>query len=173
MTGNAPAPAPTPAANGTTAVEQFTTTPATAPPPPAEQLVHVLTPMRGSANGTYTLHIELKPAELGRVEMRVEMKDGVMHASIHSDHEASAQLLRDSLGELRDHLEAANVHTGELTVTDGGVGARPHDGTDAQPRSDLSAPVDATSRSAATAPAPITGPTTLDPDATSLLDVRV
>ena len=66
----------------------------------------VLTPLRTTSNGTYTLHLELKPPELGRVELRVDMKDGVMHASIHSDHEGSAQLLRDALGDLRDRLDA-------------------------------------------------------------------
>ena len=54
--------------------------------------------MRENPNGSYTLHLELKPPELGRIELRVEMRDGVMHASIHSDREGSAQMLRDALG---------------------------------------------------------------------------
>ena len=101
-----------------------TATAAVAPPPPSEQLVSVLTPMRNTQNGTYTLRLELKPPELGRVEMRVEMRDGVLHASIHAEHEGSGQLLRDALGELRDRLDAGGVQTGALTVSDGSVGSR-------------------------------------------------
>ena len=103
------------------------------PPPPAEQLVSVLTPLRTTQNGTYTLHLELKPPELGRVEMRVEMRDGVLHASIHAEHESSAQLLRDALGDLRDRLGAEGVHPGELTVSDGAVGSGQRDGREAAP----------------------------------------
>ena len=81
-----------------------------------EQLVSVLTPHpRDSRTARTRLRLELKPPELGRVEMRVEMRDGVLHASIHADHESSAQLVRDALGELRDRLGAEGVRTGELT----------------------------------------------------------
>ena len=90
----------------------------------------VLTPLRTTPNGTYTLRLELKPPELGRVEMRVEMKDGVLSASIHADHEGSAQVVRDALSDLRDLLNAGGLHTGDLTVSDGGVGSGPHDGAD-------------------------------------------
>ena len=124
----ATAPAPTATAG---AADATATTVTVAPPPPAEQLVSVLTPMRTAPNGTYTLRLELKPPELGRVEMRVEMRDGVLHASIHADHEGSAQLVRDALGELRDRLDAEGVHTGELTVSDGGVGSGSHGDRDA------------------------------------------
>ena len=79
----------------------------------------------------YTLRLELKPPEMGRVEMRVEMRDGVLHASIHAEHEGAAQLVRDSLSDLRDRLNAEGVRTGDLTVSDGGVGPGSHDGEDA------------------------------------------
>ena len=132
----------------------------------------MLTPLRTTPNGTYTLRLELKPPELGRVEMRVEMRDGVLHASIHAEHEGSAQLVRDALGELRDRLDAEGVRTGELTVSDGGVGSRlarrrrrASGGRVAEPPT-----TDAVPPVASTSPRP---DSRLDPDATSLLDVRV
>jgi flagellar hook-length control protein FliK len=146
------------------------------PPPPAEQLVSILSPLRTMANGAYTLRLELKPAELGRVEMRVEMRDGVLHASIHADHESSAQLVRSSLNELRDQLAAEGVRTGTLTVSDGALGSSGREGDARQAHGDTSR------RGASTEPAfadepsrPMPGDVgpTIDSDATSLLDVRV
>jgi len=80
-------------------------------------------------------------------------------------------MLRDALGELRDHLDAAGVHAGELTVSDGGVGARDHDGTHAQAAAatgadDPTSGSDATNASSSTA-------ADLETEATSLFDVRV
>ncbi len=164
-----PASAPT---ASTTVVETVTTTPAAAPPPPAEQLVSVLKPMRETPNGSYTLHLELKPPELGRIELRVEMRDGVMHASIHSDREGSAQMLRDALSELRDRLDAASVRTGSLTVSDGSVGARDHDGANANGQSGANGRDDVAN--ANDLPTALnTAGTDLESEATSLLDVRV
>ena len=165
----ASAPAPTNAAqsigDGTTATATI------APPPPAEQLVSVLNPLRTTPNGSYTLHLELKPPELGRVELRVEMRDGVLHASIHAEHEGAGQAVRDALGDLRDRLNAQGVRTGDLTVSDGGVGPGSRDGDDGHASSSAPSPSAMTSSDeSALADAIATAP---DPNSTSLLDVRV
>ena len=131
----------------------------------------VLTPLRTTPNGSYTLRLELKPPEMGRVEMRVEMRDGVLHASIHAEREGSAQLVRDSLSDLRDRLNAEGVRTGDLTVSDGGVGPGSHDGEDA-PAS--GAPASSPSNASPDDPALAAAmPTSTSSDSTSLLDVRV
>jgi flagellar hook-length control protein FliK len=165
----APTQAGTPTAPS---ADEWTTATATvAPPPPADQLVSVLTPLRTTPTGSYTLRLELKPPEMGRVEMRVEMRDGVLHASIHAEREGAAQLVRDSLGELRDRLNAEGVRTGDLTVSDGGVGPGSHDGEDAPTSGSRSS-----GTTLATPDDPTNGtgmPTTTTPDSTSLLDVRV
>lgn len=93
-------------------------------PAPAEQLVAVLAPLRHRADGTYELRLELKPPELGRVEIRVEMRDGVMHAHLRAEQPGAAQALRDALTQLRDHLTGHGVQTGALNVDAGGAGAR-------------------------------------------------
>ena len=119
------------------------------------------------------MRLELKPPELGRVEMRVEMRDGVLHASIHAEQHSSAQVLRDALNDLRDRLGAEGVHTGELTVSDGSVGSRqqasgrapePHGARPDGAASERLDPADAAA--VAVTPDP-------DTEATSLLDVRV
>jgi len=169
-TSSAPTPAaPNPAAAA--GADDATAAGATVAPPPAEQLVSVLAPLRSTTNGTYTLRLELKPPELGRVEMRVEMKDGVLSASIHADREGSAQLVRDALSDLRDLLNTGGIQTGDLTVSDGGVGSGSRDARDTQ----SSAP---TTSSEATLPsddATTVGTirSSVEPDSTSLLDVRL
>lgn len=167
----APMPTITGAAANVSA-EVATTTAATVTPPPAsEQVVSVLKPMRNTETGTYTLRLELKPPELGRVEMRVEMRDGVLHASIHAEHQGSAQMLRDALGELRDRLGAEGVRTGDLTVSDGGVGSRQQERADA---SDARTPQPSAARGddVNLVGTPNAAPT-LETETTSLLDVRV
>jgi len=166
-TAAAPASAPTATANA----EDPTAAGATVAVPPAEQLVSVLTPLRSTTNGTYTLRLELKPPELGRVEMRVEMKDGVLSASIHTDHEGSAQLVRDALSDLRDLLNRGGIHTGDLTVSDGGVGPGSRDARDTQ----SSAPATSTDLSAPSDDATTVGTirSGVEPNSTSLLDVRL
>ena len=127
-------------------------------------------------NGSYSLRLELKPAELGRVEMRVEMRDGVLHASIHADHESSAQLVRAALNELRDQLASEGVRTGTLTVSDGALGSSGRDGNTRQANGDPARRGAATEPGNADEPSrPATGevPPTPDSDTTSLLDVRV
>jgi hypothetical protein len=81
-------------------------------------------------------------------------------------------MLRDALSDLRERLDGAGVRSGSLTVSDGGVGARDRDGTNAhgQPgatgRDDLLNAGDNT---------PMRNAAGTDPESetTSLLDVRV
>jgi flagellar hook-length control protein FliK len=160
-----------PTQTATATAEDTTAAGATVTVPPAEQLVSVLTPLRSTPNGTYTLRLELKPPELGRVEMRVEMKDGVLSASIHADREGSAQLVRDALSDLRDLLNTGGIHTGDLTVSDGGVGPGSRDARDAPSSTRTMSPdVGAPSDDAATVG---TIRSAADLNSTSLLDVRL
>lgn len=102
---------------------------ATAPAPsrnaaPAEQVVHVLSPLRLRGDGNYDVRLELKPPELGRVEIRVEMRDGVLHAHLRAEQPAAAMALRDSLTQLRDHLAGHGVQAGTLDVDTNGAGGQ-------------------------------------------------
>jgi flagellar hook-length control protein FliK len=93
-------------------------------PAPAEQLVTVLRPLRRAADGTYELRIELRPPELGRVDLRVELRNGVMHAVIHAEQAGTAEIVRNALGDLRARLDADGVRAGALTVDSGGAQPR-------------------------------------------------
>ena len=79
--------------------------------------------------------------------------------------------MRDALSDLREHLNAEGVRTGDLTVSDGSVGSGGRDGDTSQSQSSPApAPLVASDELTPTGvdPLPVT-----DPESTSLLDVRV
>jgi len=139
---------------------------APAPPPPAEQLVSVLKPLQRAADGSYQLRIELRPPELGRVDVRVELRDGVMHATINAEHPRTAELVRNALDDLRAQLDADGVRSGALNVGSGGTGAneRDSDGAPAPASNDASAGTTSVTDLTAIA---------TETDSDSLLDVRL
>jgi flagellar hook-length control protein FliK len=103
-----------------TEVVQAPSTPT--PAPPQEQVVAVLSPLSQRPDGVYKLRLELHPAELGRVEIDVEMRNGVLHANLRAEHVTAAHALRDALADLRGRLDAQGVRTGTVTVDGRGPG---------------------------------------------------
>ena len=138
---------------------------APADPPPSAQLAAVIRPLQRGADGTYQIRIEMRPPELGRVDMRVEMRDGVIHASIHTEHAQTADLVRAALDDLRARLDADGVRSGQLTVDAQGAGTSGRDSQATTPER-LDDPLIATTPEQTVVVAPTT---TSD----SLLDVRI
>jgi flagellar hook-length control protein FliK len=64
-----------------------------------------------------TMQIRLDPPELGAVQVRVEMRDGVMTASFETSNDQATRLLSHSLGDLRTALEAQGVSVQKLQVS--------------------------------------------------------
>ncbi len=83
--------------------------------------------MQRSPEGNYQIRIEMRPPELGRVDMRVEIRDGVLHATIHAEHAQTADLVRSALDDLRAALEADGLRSGQLTVDSQGAGTSGRD----------------------------------------------
>jgi hypothetical protein len=155
-------------AEGRAAAPVAPTAPATAPAPPvpAEQVVSVLRPLRRAADGTYELRLQLRPPELGQIELRVEMRHGVLHAALQADNPQAVEIMRNGLNELRSRLEAEGVRAGTLTVDSNATQTsqrdrdsqrETHDGGDA-----LGAPVE-----------PIAAAVRSATDDDALLDVRI
>jgi flagellar hook-length control protein FliK len=97
---------------------------APAPPPPAAQLHGVLRDLRRAEDGSYEMRLELRPPELGRVDVRVELRDGVLHATIRTEHAHTADIVRGALDDLRARLGTDGMHAGQLNVEDGGTQRR-------------------------------------------------
>jgi flagellar hook-length control protein FliK len=66
--------------------------------------------------GGGSMHIRLDPPELGAVNVRVEMRDGVMTAAFETTNDQATKLLSHSLGDLKAALEAQGVSVEKLHV---------------------------------------------------------
>src|SRR5207244_2708565 len=117
------APATVTEARPTVAAPSGPATPAP-PEPPAAQIVRVVTPLRHSADGSYRLAVELHPAELGRVNLDIELRQGSVHLRIDAESEQARDALRAALPDLRRELEAGGLRPGTLDL-----GARPDGST--------------------------------------------
>jgi chemotaxis protein MotD len=93
------------------------TTPTAAAPAPPEQLFQLVAPLRLAPDGTYTLTLQLRPADLGLVTVHVEARQGVLSVHIVADHDQARDVLRSSLGNLRSHLELGGVRAGDIDVS--------------------------------------------------------
>jgi flagellar hook-length control protein FliK len=67
--------------------------------------------------GGGSMHIRLDPPELGAVNIKVEMRNGVMTASFEAANSDTARLLSHSLGDLKTSLEAQGVNVEKMHVT--------------------------------------------------------
>lgn len=64
-----------------------------------------------------TMQIRLDPPELGAMQVRVEMHNGVMTASFETSNDQATRLLSHTLGGLRAALEAQGVSVQKLQVS--------------------------------------------------------
>ncbi len=97
----------------------LSTTVEVAPTPPAvNQVVQAIEPMRHRADGSYHVKIELNPHNLGRVELTMELRDGVLAVHINADHSATQRMLHEHIDVLRELLAERGVATGSVDVGD-------------------------------------------------------
>ncbi len=89
-----------------------------ASPDPGQQVFRVLAPLRGASDGSYQLSLEMHPAELGAVTLRIHMSGGEMSLHVAAAPGAAQDALRAALPQLRTELETHGVHTGSFEVGD-------------------------------------------------------
>jgi len=64
-----------------------------------------------------SMQLTLDPANLGPMQVRVEMKNGVMSATFETSNDQASKLLSHSLGDLKSALEAQGVTVEKLHVS--------------------------------------------------------
>jgi flagellar hook-length control protein FliK len=119
--------ATTPGASSTPVQVSATPTPVAQHTPPQEQVAAAIVPLHQRSDGVYRLRLELHPAELGYVEVDVELRNGVLSANLRAEHLSAAHALRDALADLRGRLESQGVRAGEMTVDGRGPGTAGRD----------------------------------------------
>ncbi|MCW3488743.1 flagellar hook-length control protein FliK [Dethiobacter alkaliphilus] len=67
--------------------------------------------------GESTLFVRLRPAVLGEVEVRLRMEEGRLVASILTENVQVKEALDGALSQLRQRLEAQQIHVAEMTVS--------------------------------------------------------
>jgi flagellar hook-length control protein FliK len=80
------------------------------------QLVSVLRPLHAQRDGSYSLSLELQPAELGRVQLEVTVRNGEIGLHLVADRASTDQLLRGTVAQLRAELESAGFRAGHVGV---------------------------------------------------------
>jgi flagellar hook-length control protein FliK len=66
----------------------------------------------------------LRPANLGGVEIHLEMKDGKLDAVFHADNPLTRDLLQNSSQRLREALGNFGINAGQVQVGQGGSNAQ-------------------------------------------------
>jgi flagellar hook-length control protein FliK len=85
----------------------------------ATQLATVLAPAARQADGSYQVNIRLQPEELGVVHVELHMEGSTVNVSLHADGDATRDMLRQNLGQLRQQLESGGLTTGRFDVGSG------------------------------------------------------
>jgi flagellar hook-length control protein FliK len=66
--------------------------------------------------GENSATIRLQPEELGSVRIRLQVLEGQLHLSIHTEKAQTGRLLDQQLGDLRQTLESGGIKVGDLAV---------------------------------------------------------
>jgi flagellar hook-length control protein FliK len=117
------APATLPAAGrsvGYAGAQTAASLPADAKPEPvATQLATVLAPAARQPDGSYQVSIRLQPEELGLVHVELHLEGSTVNVSLHADGDATRDMLRQNLGQLRQQLAGGGLTTGRFDVGNG------------------------------------------------------
>lgn len=140
-----------------------------------DQLVRVLTPLRKGPDGTHRVAIQLRPDDLGEVQVDVRVRGNEIALTLRADLAGTTDLLRSTLSELRAELEAAGFRAGDLDVADhqahGGPGREVDDPTRGRNRSNRPAAEVLPDRTAD--PTPGAPPTPVRDTGANNLDLRL
>ncbi|MGN6598076.1 MAG: flagellar hook-length control protein FliK [Actinomycetes bacterium] len=79
---------------------------ASAVPAAVTQLVSALAPLRQQGDGVHRITVQLHPAELGAVQIRVELHGDVLRVHLAGASEATRDVLRAALPDLRQELSS-------------------------------------------------------------------
>ena len=87
--------------------------------PVADQLATVLAPAAHQPDGSYQVNIRLQPEDLGVVNVELRLESGTVNVSLHAEGDATGDMLRQNLGQLRQQLANAGLTTGRFDVSTG------------------------------------------------------
>lgn len=120
-------------------------TPFLLPEAPHVQVFTAVSPLLRGADGSYGIHLQLHPRDLGAVQVTVDMHHGEISIQINAPDAATRDALRGGLSDLRQQLENQGLRSGSMEVGSGGANAQ-------QPQTPWSGPPDIETPSLPTIP---------------------
>ena len=85
-------------------------------PPPVEMVAAALRVARPDTDGSWRVNLQLHPADLGEVNIVLEVRGGSVAVHIAADSQMTRSLLSEHLGDLRASLKEAGLETGTMDV---------------------------------------------------------
>ncbi len=117
------------------------------------------------SDGEWKMKFGLRPANLGGVEVQLEMKDGKLDAVFRADNPLTRDLLQNSSQRLRDALGNLGINAGQVQVGQGGGNAQQNNSGQAskqpQVRDNSSSPLIGSDSASSVTSAPSKTPTSL------------
>jgi len=99
-------------------------TPISLPAAAHQQVFTAVSPLLRGADGSYGLHLQLHPKDLGAVQVTVDVRHGEISIQMHATDPAARDALRSGLSDLRQQLEDQGLRAGSMEVGSGGANAR-------------------------------------------------
>jgi flagellar hook-length control protein FliK len=113
------APPPAVGPTGPTTAATATGTSSAPQAPVAEQVVSVVAPLARQADGSYSVSLQLHPADLGAVRLELHVADGTVSVALHADSTAGRDVLAGHVSDLRSALADAGLTAGSVDVSGG------------------------------------------------------
>ena len=85
-------------------------------PPVAAQIAPYVAALRHESDGTHQITVVLHPADLGQVQIVVELRDGTVNLQLSGAHDAAREALSTALPQLRRELTDAGLSVGRTDV---------------------------------------------------------
>jgi flagellar hook-length control protein FliK len=97
-----------------------------APPRVHTPIVTAVLPLISRGDGSHQLSVRLHPAELGAIDLDVELRSGEINLRMRTETDAGREAIRAALPMLRSELEAAGVRAGTFDLGDRQSGQMPN-----------------------------------------------
>jgi len=85
-------------------------------PQVAAQIAPFVTALRHEPNGTHQITVLLHPADLGQVQIVVELRDGTVNLQMSGSHDAARDVLNSAMPQLRRELTDSGLLVGRTDV---------------------------------------------------------
>jgi flagellar hook-length control protein FliK len=91
----------------------------TADVPAHEQITTAVSTLRQHGDGSYHVSVHLHPADLGPVDLDVQLHHDTIELHMHAEHDHARELLHDHIGDIRHELEQLGLQATTVDVGDG------------------------------------------------------